>query len=261
MTRSAITMTIYDVDHYSDAEREAIIASYPEHEREARANGVPTLGSGKIFTVAESSIEFDGDGFSPPAHWPIIAGIDFGIDHYTAVAWLAWDREADCTYLYDALRVRGVPAATPEEVAPLILLRGAWVPVAWPADGLQTEKGSGMQLAEIYRTHKVNMAFEPARLPETGADDEQKMSRVSVEAGVMEMLIAMKAGRFKVAKHLNDWWEEMRTYHRKEGKIVREHDDLISAVRYAWVMRRIAIVAPPPRPDVVARKPYDWRAG
>ena len=107
----------------------------------------------------------------------------------------------------------------------------------------------------------VGNALAARNDPEQIRNLNQKLARVSVEAGVMEMLIAMKAGRFKVAKHLNDWWEEMRTYHRKEGKIVREHDDLISAVRYAWVMRRIAIVAPPPRPDVVARKPYDWRAG
>ena len=38
---------------------------------------------------------------------------------------------------------------------------------------------------------------------------------VSVEAGIADMLIRMESGRFKVFKHLNDWFEEFRLYHRK----------------------------------------------
>jgi phage terminase large subunit-like protein len=47
--RAVITMTLDDVDHYSDEEKEKIAASYPEHEREARTRGIPTLGSGASF--------------------------------------------------------------------------------------------------------------------------------------------------------------------------------------------------------------------
>ena len=56
---------------------------------------------------------------------------------------------------------------------------------------------------------------------------------VSVEAGCMEMLTRMESGRFKVFDHLNDWFSEFRMYHRLEGKIVPEYDDLLSATRYA----------------------------
>jgi hypothetical protein len=31
---------------------------------------------------------------------------------------------------------------------------------------------------------------------------------VSVEAGLVDMLTRMQPGRFKVFKHLKDWWEE-----------------------------------------------------
>lgn len=257
--RHVTTMTINDVGHYTDPERQAIIASYPEHEREARAMGVPTLGSGKIFPVSESSISFDVTATKLPDLWPRIAGMDFGITHPTSVVWLAWDRDEDVTYLYDAIRIKG---QTPRDIAPLIIQRGQWIPVSWPADGLQTEKGSGMQLAEIYRSEGVNMAFEPAALPETGADGEARTSRYSVEAGLSYMLDAMKSGRFKVAGHLTDWYDEMRLYHRKDGKVVKEHDDTIDASRYAWVARRNAIV--PPAPDAASlnpRRAYDWRAG
>src|SRR5262245_65345183 len=63
---------------------------------------------------------------------------------------------------------------------------------------------------------------------------------VSVEAGLMDMLTRMQSGRFKVFKHHNDWWEEFRLYHRKDGKVVKEGDDLMCATRYALMMLRFA---------------------
>jgi hypothetical protein len=53
----------------------------------------------------------------------------------------------------------------------------------------------------------------------------------------------MQSGRFKVFKHLNDWWEEFRLYHRKDGKVVKEGDDLMSATRYGIMMLRYAQTA------------------
>jgi hypothetical protein len=43
-------MTLDDVDHYTAEQKAAIASSYQAHEREARTKGVPTLGSGRIFT-------------------------------------------------------------------------------------------------------------------------------------------------------------------------------------------------------------------
>ena len=50
----------------------------------------------------------------------------------------------------------------------------------------------------------------------------------------------MRTGRFKVFNHLNDWFEEKRMLHRKDGKIVPERDDIESATRYAVMMLRCA---------------------
>jgi hypothetical protein len=49
-------MTIDDAEHYSPEDRARIVAGYPDHEREARAKGIPTLGSGRVFPVAEVDI-------------------------------------------------------------------------------------------------------------------------------------------------------------------------------------------------------------
>src|SRR5690606_16777056 len=73
--RHVTTMTIYDALHYTPEEREKIIASYPPHEREARAKGIPILGSGRIFPVPEESIAVDP--FEIPKRWRWIGGLDF----------------------------------------------------------------------------------------------------------------------------------------------------------------------------------------
>lgn len=255
--RSDTNMTIDDVGHYTKEERDRIVASYPEHEREARAKGIPILGSGRVFPIAESAITCDP--FQIPDHWPVICGIDFGIDHPSAGAWLAWDRDNDITYLYDTYRVSN---ETPAQIVPRIVQRGPWVPVAWPADGLQRSKGDGIQLADQYRAHGANMLHEYAQLPETGDEEGKKTSRTSVEAGVMQMFDAMKAGKFKVFAGLEDWFGEFRLYHRKDGQIVKLQDDLLSATRYAWVMRRYAATPPDPQKQTLnPRRDYDWRVG
>jgi len=74
--RFKVVMTIDDVKHYTEGEKQKIVASYPPHELEARTKGIPVLGSGRIFPVAEEEIACDERTFPP--HWPRIGGMDFG---------------------------------------------------------------------------------------------------------------------------------------------------------------------------------------
>ena len=68
----------------------------------------------------------------------------------------------------------------------------------------------------------------------------EKKGGNSVEAGIMDMLTRMEQGRFRVFNTLYDWFEEFRLYHRKDGKIVKIRDDLMSATRYAAMSLRHA---------------------
>lgn len=43
----------------------------------------------------------------------------------------------------------------------------------------------------------------------------------------------MKTGRFKVFSTCGRFFEELRRYHRKDGKIVKEFDDTMDATRYS----------------------------
>jgi hypothetical protein len=60
------------------------------------------------------------------------------------------------------------------------------------------------------------------------------------------MLDRMLTGRWKVFSTCKEWLEERRLYHRKDGKIVKERDDVLSASRYALMMLRFAETKPNP---------------
>lgn len=234
--RHVTQMTIDDAEHYTAEERERIVASYPPHEREARTKGVPMLGSGRIFPVPEETLAVES--FAVPPHWAQIGGLDFGWDHPFAAVKLAWNRDADCVYVTDAYRVR---EATPMIHAAALRPWGAWLPWAWPHDGLQTSKDSGKPLAEQYRRHGLNLLPQHARYPEA-LDGTAGTS--GVEAGLMDMLERMQSGQFKVFRHLDAWWQEFRVYHRDNGQVVKLADDLMSATRYAVMCLRFAACAP-----------------
>jgi phage terminase large subunit-like protein len=224
--RHVTQMDIEEAAHFSPEERKRIIASYPAHEREARTRGIPTLGSGRIFPIAEESIAIERRNI--PAHWPRIGGLDFGWTHPSAAVELAWDRDVDCVYVIKAHRIS---EATPVVQAGTLRAWGK-IPWAWPRDGRrETLEGAGKPLADQYKAQGLNMLHEHAQYQD---------GSVSVEAGLMDMLTRMEGGRFKVFKHLVDWFEEFRLYHRKDGKVFKERDDLMSATRYAVTMLRYA---------------------
>jgi len=211
--------------HLTAESIEQLLAVYPKHEREMRTKGIPVYGSGAVFPIhLEDSIRIDP--ITLPSHWPRICGLDFGWDHPTAAVWVAWDRDSDIMYVYDAYTQR---QATPVIHAESIRRRGR-IPVAWPKDGLQTGKGSGINLADQYRDLGVNMIHDWFRNKPTSVDLK---GNDSVEPGIQELYMRMENGTLRVFGHLNEWWKEFRQYYRKDGKIVPMNDDLMSATRYA----------------------------
>jgi phage terminase large subunit-like protein len=245
-----------DILHLSETTKRELLASTPAYLREARSRGVPTLGSGRIFTVSEDDIKLPA--FEIPRHWPRLCAIDFGWDHPFAAVWLAWDRDNDTIYIYDCYRQR---EATPVIHAASIKPRGTWIPIAWPHDGFQHEKGSGIELAKQYRAQELNLLPNHAQFVDEGSDGETRATRTSVEAGLIGMLDDMQSGHLKVFSHLNNWFEEYRIYHRKDGKVVKLMDDLLSASRYGWMtIKQFGIVEPTPRRKAKVQQ-FNWKVG
>jgi phage terminase large subunit-like protein len=226
LDRAIVQMTIDDAAHFSPEQRKRIVSFYKPHEREARTRGIPQLGSGKVFAVPEDA--FVVDAFQIPRHWPRLMGIDLGYDHPFGAVNIAHDKDADCVYVTHAL------AVTQHTVAQHSAILKGWgplTPVAWPHDAASHDRTSGEPIAELYRKQGLKMCFEHATFPEGG---------FGIEASIADMIDRLESGRLKIFSHLNDLLEEFRNYHRKDGRPVKQHDDVISALRYALMMLRFA---------------------
>ena len=215
-----------DAPHITADRREQLLEAIPEYQRDMRSKGIPVLGSGMVFPVAEERIKCDP--FAIPKHYKRIAAIDFGIDHPTACAWLAYDADTDVIYVYDTYREkdRNVPVH-----ASAIRARGD-MPLVYPHDGESRDKGSGVALIKTYEAESIKRTIRFSNPP----DREHPKGTIFVEPGILDILTRMQTGRFKVFSNQKEWFDEFRLYHRHNGQIVKVFDDLMSATRYGAIM-------------------------
>lgn len=250
--RITIKYGIKDATFKSEEERAVLIAGYQPHEREARANGDPLMGEGKVFRTPEIDIRLPPIPFERiPAHWRKLWGVDFGGGSETAHPFAA------VLYALDPEEVtRG--AETPGPVGTVYILAelkmtnttilhhceaikriGGGIPVAWPHDGHQKERSSGESMAAIYKKHGLRMLDSHATHPDGG---------FSTYAGIMDMDAYMRAGQWKTFDTCAQWLREYGEYHYKlvQGvpTLVKLRDDLMSASRVAHMMRRRAQAVP-----------------
>ena len=252
--QALITASWDDAKHFTPEIIEQKLAAFPVHEREMRRHGTPLMGAGLVFQQSDESIMVDP--FEIPRHWPQIIGIDFGWDHPFGAAKLAWDRDNDCIYVTNDYReARAIPATH----ALAIKSWGSWVPVAWPHDGLNTEKGTGEQLRDKYVEAGLNLLpWRATNAPQAGQVEGEGGN--SVEASILAMNERMESGRWKVFSSCKTWFEEKKMYHRdKNGKLVKQGDDCISGSRYAAMMIRHArVMSVRPQRKVTHQGASNW---
>ncbi len=225
------TATWDDAPHLTEQAKAQILAIYPAYQRAMRSQGVPLMGAGLIFEHPQAEITCKR--FPIPDHFYLINGMDFGWDHPQAHVQLAIDPDSACIYVTQAWKKA---KKQPWEAWHSVKAWADKVPTAWPHDGLQTEKGSAKQQKEYYEEAGWNMLDEHATWKDGG---------LGVEAGLMELNNLMTLGQFKIFEDLFEVIEEVREYHRKAmpngmSQIVKLKDDLISAIRGAYMMARHA---------------------
>lgn len=226
-----------DAPHLSEEDKNRLRAAYPDYELEARTKGVPMMGEGRVFGVSEDEIKCQP--FDIPRHYAQIIGIDFGIDHPAAAANIAWCRDNDTIYVTDCYRIAN---KTAEYHGPRIKkMAQGWKPVAWPHDGMNRDKASGKILKDHYEENGAETMLGMSARYENDKGGSQAQEPV-----ILDILERMRTGRFKVFSNLNEWFEEFRSYHRKDGKIVAVRDDILKATFYAVMMKRFARVNLPP---------------
>ena len=223
-----------DAPHMTEEKKTRLLASYPVHQRDMRSKGEPMLGHGRIYEMSEESISIDP--FPIPKHWRVLNGMDFGWDHPQSHAQIAWDMDNDVIYVTKAWKASQRSA---NDAWGIVKEWGAMVPCAWPQDGLQHEKSreDAVQQMEHYRKAGFQMLHEFAQWPMVNGAGGGR----SVEQGLYEINERMLNGKFRVFSGLVDFFSEFRQYHRDErGTIVKINDDILDAVRYAYMMRRYA---------------------
>lgn len=218
-----------DAPHLSDDVKTKLLESFPAHQREMRTKGVPMLGHGRIYDFSQDFIECEP--FDIPVHWQVIGGMDFGWDHPQAHVRLAINKDTDDIYLTHAWKRDRISA---NDAWGAVKAWQKHVPIAWPHDGLMHEKGrdDAKQQKDHYQDAGFNMLSERATFD--GSSN-------SVEQGIYEIRQLMQTGKFKVFRGLIDFFDEFSQYHRDDkGRIVKVRDDILDAVRYAYMMRRYA---------------------
>lgn len=230
-----------DAPHLAEEDKARLRATYPSHELEVRTLGVPMMGEGRIFEASEESIKVSP--FEIPSHFPRIKGVDFGVDHPAAVVELAIDRDKDIWYVTSAWRQSNVNIATH---AAAINAGDRMVPVSWPHDGMnRKDVGSNrmpVQLWNIYRSdYHCNM------LPMSARYEKDKGGAQPQWPIIEEIKERQATGRFKVFSTCSEYFDEHRSYHLKDGKIVAIRDDVLKATFYAAMMQRYAMTKFVPR--------------
>ena len=122
--RHVTRMTLDDAEHHTPAQKAAIIASYPEHEKDARTKGIPDHGFWAHLPICgrDDFVPADPD---TEALGAALGAMDFGWDHPFAGVKLAWDRDADCVYVTNAYRESKV---IPAVHAAALMPWGEWLP-------------------------------------------------------------------------------------------------------------------------------------
>jgi phage terminase large subunit-like protein len=221
-----------DVPHLSAEAKAELLASIPPYQREARSKGVPVLGSGAIYQIAESDIVVAD--FPIPDHYSRAYGLDVGWNR-TATIWGARDNETGVIYLYSE---HYAGKELPVVHAEAIKSRGAWIPGVIDPASAGSSQFDGRRMIDIYRQNGLNV----------------QEAENAVEAGIYTCWQLMTTGKLKVFRSLGNFLSEFRLYRRDEdGKVVKDRDHLMDAMRYLVMSGRDCMRAKPvpPKPELV----------
>lgn len=203
-----------DNPYLAEVEKEQLRKSMAPHELEAREKGIPSLGSGMVYPVAESAIVCDP--FRVPEYWPRVYGLDFGWTAPTAALFAAIDRDNDVIYFFAEYALTEL---TPQQHATNLLNLGAdWIPGVFDPQGLQSSIKDGDKLAQVYHDVGLKHLYR--------ADNAK-------EAGVAKALTRMQNGQLKIFSSLCQTLKEYRIYGRDENGLIRKgNDHLMDCLRY-----------------------------
>jgi phage terminase large subunit-like protein len=226
--RLLVVIPTEEVKHISEERREALARELPEEEIETRLHGTPMQGRGAIFDpalIARATRYFDLDEIRRAQH---ILGIDIGWGHGFACAWLAWSPEMQKYWVHDSFMMKETTVA--DFVRRIHAMTGGLkILVAHPHDSSHHNIVDGRATAQVLKDEGLNVMLHSVRNPGGGLDPN---------IGIAQIKQALTEDRVSINKSNTELLTQMRLYHRGEDfKPVKTNDDVIDALRYAWLAK------------------------
>lgn len=221
------------------------LAALPDHEKELRSKGLPAVGKGAVFKIADDLISVEE--INPLPHWQVLAAIDFGhVVDPSVIAIVLHDPDNDIFYLYDLFYLdQSEEERSPQNIAKIILesdYRG--IPVIVPHDSgkdSNANESNGKLLSRL----GVNVHPQVAQNPPDTQLRVQKMgtktkSVFNIETGLTEMRFLMNEGKLKINTSCYDWFREKHSYSYRFNDRTRVldyagADHAIDASRYGFM--------------------------
>lgn len=198
--------------HLTEQEKEEMLKALPPHEREARSLGLPSMGSGRIYPVADSVFVI------PPAKLPEYLPRAFGLDvgwNFTAGVFGAYDEESDVWTIYG--EYKGEKQEPAVNAAAMRARSQGWIRGVIDPASMGVSQSNGQSLIDIYTRNGLDV----------------ECANNSVEPGLLEVFQRLTEGRLLIHNTCVKTLEELRLYHRKQnGSVAKVNDHLMDALRY-----------------------------
>ncbi len=223
-----------DAPWLSEQKKQELEKDTPDHLKQARRQGIPAMGSGNVYPY-----NFDDmvvEGFTIPAHYKRMFALDVGWKR-TAILFAAINPEDGTVYIYsEHYQGHEEPAIHAKAIRERYKAAGYEFPgVIDPSAGNSTQI-DGKKLLQIYRVENGLRQIVPANN--------------EVEAGIYMVKEAISTGKLKIFKGLINLRKEYMIYHRDvNGRIVKEDDHLMDALRYIILNQKYAKQKPIIRGD------------
>lgn len=221
--RFAISISWEDAPHLTEEDKATLLAEMPPNERDARTKGIPALGSGRVYPIAEDDIKCTP--FPIPDYFPRAFGLDFGWNN-TAALWMAQDPTTQVKYVYAIYKKGKVPDS---QHVFAIQQRGDWMSgAADPSGG--GRRDDGRMRIDYYRS--LGLDLHPGYN--------------SLIPGIAQVYNELESGMLKVFSNLDGFFDEYRVYRydsKDPNKIARNQDDhYMDTLRYLLsIFEQIAV--------------------
>jgi len=236
--RAVLRMSAYETTHLSGETLRTMESSFSTAERKTRLFGDDFSAGGMVMCIDREKMCTE-KYFAPGLPIPLIMGIDASHGgqssgaHPSAVCLCAYVRGQDVFYVIDTVREQHI---SPSDLVARIRQRG-WinVPCAWGHGELQGIANTDETFASLFKSLGLRM------LPTQATMGGGYGGGVSLDPQWQAIQMGLDNGSIKINHACHELLEELEGLERDDhGRCVAIRDDIVSAFRYAWMMRKSA---------------------